>query len=932
MPKALYLEPGYATNWSMTKLFLNSPLGLTDESYSIFVSADGTILGHLYTGANNKSQFFATAVGTVKLVLRRNDNIDDNIKRLSYINSDTDQRINFYKSGTIEKHDYVDMEFEANPDPYTTYLKRARVFLPEFFQGVATLYVDNTVIGTEPLLRARTYYDPAYATLACGLGGTRTYTEIATLSDSREWGFKKFFIDQVSIIDTFLPHPRFILPDKVGITDLFELTSLRVSQITDWQFKPQYQVYFDEDGYGTLTQTNWTNRVRSFGVIKKSLTHWSGDFEVGDWSPDFIDEYNELFGSLYENNREGRGKAVSFHALILDNPITFTPQFTGFIRRTSWEDSILSIETKDVIKDLPNRNFVYDYANLGSVVKDKSWGQVKSIIGTMVIFDDFGESKYIERKEKGRSVLESIGYGMIGAAIGGIKGGWVGAGVGFVTGFAANLPTSDRIKGAHYEISDFNAIPDDVVSSGQKLKFFSGSICGIATNIKHPLYGLKEYIVKGGTFRNGIYATLSFADTSGIQIGDYIYSRLPIIYNGSPDEIIRSLLTGSNIDYPYSQDDFFGNWNNEISFLDYYSVGKIIDPTDDSTPFDELKELLGEIQLSFFINELNEFSIRAIRPLDILNTANVATYSQGINILDGFSFTKDTEEAVAGVRIYFNFTGKETGAFKEKYNSMLEIEFPESVPGAKWKEIESKWIYDTDTAKTTICRYKLHSAKGIDRIQIPTTLYGVRQVLTDLIRVSHETGSLTNRLFEIDGYEKSFDTSRVTLQGIDVQRTYGFGNCIWDTHPQDVSVIGTSGYSYQGYNTGTLINIGSLAKVLRSSDNLLLAYAPHDKFANFNNHILGFGTNSNLGVELFMIEEAAGGTLEHPSDYVKIKRGLFNTIRREFPIDTPIYSYGPAAIDQNTKRIKFEGNIATTFRVATTYGINLNLGTAFLFF
>ena len=44
---------------------------------------------------------------------------------------------------------------------------------------------------------------------------------------------------------------------------------------------------------------------------------------------------------------------------------------------------------------------------------------------------------------------------------------------------------------------------------------------------------------------------MALDDASKVNIGDYLYIRKPMLFAGSPNEIIKALLCGSNIDIPY---------------------------------------------------------------------------------------------------------------------------------------------------------------------------------------------------------------------------------------------------------------------------------------------------------------------------------------------------------------------------------------------
>jgi len=938
MPQAMNLEtPASGTHWSIYKFYLDKPIGLSANSYSIYVSADGTQLGHLYSGENVRSQFFATGLGTVSLRLRRNEVVDnDRIKR-KYTNFQDSTPRDFEESGTFAPFDAVNLEFISG-----TLLKRIRAYLPEFKSGEATYFLDRTIFGTEQLIRCRTYGESSYTTLKNGLVGTRLYSDTISFTETKtKAGYKKL-IDSFAISE-LIKYPHLNHPlEIVKITDSIEITSSRHATITDWQFKPSYKIYFDELSNDSYATTNWHGNVENFGAVSKSIKHWTGDFEVGNWNPQLNDPYNEIWGSLF-NNSEGRMKSISLSAMIHDRPFKFAPQFTGLINKIETSEGIISFEIKDKLKDLPYRNFIYDYQNIGSSNYAKQWGIIKRVFGTLIMFDDLGDVQYIERKQQGKTILESIFSGVIAAIPSAITGNWPGAAIGFSLGVVSNLPTNDKMVGGYYQIQDFNVIPDDIVKSGIKAKFYAGSISGIATNLNHPLVGVTEHSFSGGTFINGLYGTFSIDDTSEINVGDYVYVRRPIILAGSPNEVVKALLTGSNIDYPYTfetrvyspsptpggyglfidkESDFFSGWDNEWQMLSLINMNKIIEG-DNTKPFDEIKEIMRDLQVSFYIDENNKFAIRTIRPRAIINPTGIATYTESQNILSGFKYTKSVEEAKAGVRFYYDYIGENVGALKNGYNRKLEVKYPNAIVGVNtWDEIESKWIHSDEDAKEIVWRMRTNTEKGIDKAVIPTTLYGIINTVTDIIRVTHRNGSLTNHLFEIESYQKNFDDSIVEFTAIDAQRNYGYGNCQWSGTSGQATNTSLSGYSFKGM-IGSLSPIGSVSGTFHSFGSLVPILSSL-QLTLYQNHLLGFGNSATGNTEVCYFKGYYLGI-------ALLQRGMFNTIRRTYFPNTDIYDLGVASHD-NDGNILADKIAGVTFRLGTTTGISSNLGTSFRFF
>src|SRR5882672_11584024 len=198
-------------------------------------------------------------------------------------------------------------------DPFTIYLPKIRGTF-----GTTMLWVSE---------HGETYYDSAYATVACGSVSHRTVTDTMTMTDSKHRNDRWAQDDYLAITEGFRYNPRRYPVEKMPITDNVQYTSVRHGTITDWQFKPSYVVLFDVDNNGTFGTTIWDRQVIDYSNIRKSIKHWSGDIEVGNWTPQLADPYNELYGSMYTGGLEARMRNVMLSALINDTPNIFIPQF-----------------------------------------------------------------------------------------------------------------------------------------------------------------------------------------------------------------------------------------------------------------------------------------------------------------------------------------------------------------------------------------------------------------------------------------------------------------------------------------------------------------------------------------------------------------------------------------------------------------------------
>ena len=824
-----------------------------------------------------------------------------------------------------------------------TSFNRGTYFLPDIdvADGGTTLLFYGTG-------NPRAFTDANLNTVFAGTLAQRSTSESFTFTESKS---KKSYFTTTELAtckESVRFKPRRYPREYVRFGESRTITTLRHGTITDWNFMPRYSVVFDHDGDGTYGTTNWQTRIKSFGNLQKSTKHWTGEYQVGNWKPTFIDENNEIYGSTFSVGLESRMKGFGILAMVADKPLTYIPQFFGEINSFEWQDGLVTIEARDKLKDLANRNFVFDYANLGSSVNGKEWGRVLKVSGTLVMFNDFGDVRWIEAKTQHEDTWTQIARIGFSAVVGFIGGGPIGAGIGAANAYI-NSPSDSSVPG-YYKVTDYNAIPDNTVRSGQRVKFYSGSVNAIATNLSGPLANVKERSINGGKFNQGIYGTFDIDSTEDIKVGDYVYVRKPLVYFGNPDRVIKAILCGSNIDYPYSngsnyqsdgiigsnfisgrETDFSSNWNYEINTSILYALSKTIGVNTTSNPYREIKDLVAEILLSFYIDETDKFAIKSLRPKGLVSSGTEPNYQQNVNILSGFSFSKSIDDAIAGVRMYYQWKGEGIGAFNG-YNKLIEQSAHTSIRGiTAWGTILSDWLFIDDDAESVTSRMLTDRSLGVDRINLPTTLYGVINYVNDVIKVTHKTGNLTNQLFEIEGYSKNFDNSTVELTAINVNRSFGYGNAIWSGTSIPITTSLQSGFSYMGVGS-SLRRLGTISRAYspsfgtcNSTDTYMCwgGTIAEEMWKLTNNYIV-IGSLSGGFTEVIKLGDAVAWVRSGDQFIVnKITRGMFNTIPRRYYDGEPVYLLGPV------NDVSYYG---TLYNFGTTLNIGSNIGTAFKFF
>ena len=893
-----------------------------------------TVLGTFYypNGMDEldygKGLFYFGTAGTLRLRINKEGY---NFNKI-YLNDDA-QQINkaFSPSNAIERGDLLRFFFI---DRFLLESNILDIRLPNI---IGTVGETVLWIGT----KGETYYDSAYTQLACGYIGTRSISDSVTIVDADYKTSKIPISDDFGVWDNINYKPR-KFRDLVFARDTFELFSIKHQAATSWIFNPEYRVLIDLNNTGMYATTNWHNRIENYSSIDKAQKHWSGKYETSEWSPTFIDENNELLGSMYQEGYDVRDKTIMLRAKTTDTILTWNTQFTGKIKSTKWQNGKLNLTVNDELRNLVNRKFAFDYTCLGTVIDGIQYGIVKQVQGTYVYFDDKGQKSTIRRKSKIRPNYFNVAFNTVLGVVNGIAGNYPGMVINAGAVGVELSKSGEKLDSAYIQIQDDNLIADDTILGQTGVKFYPNAINGNAKNSNSQLYPLLEYNIVGGTFCYGLYATVNIEDTTGINVGDYIYIRKPLIYSGDPDTIIKNILTGSNIDYPYTRDvpngenlgyyyndgvlvapkpsDFNNNWNSELSAYDSLSLYKQIEFT--SNPFDEIKELIETCQLYFYIDGDNKFAVSSIDGKDILRQNNgLATYSDVFsNILKEFSYSKSTEDAYG--KLIYKYGYNSNNEFSRKKEFVNKYSQFEAIP----KTIESKWVQNDDDAYVLGYRAFQKYGTGYETISIPTTLYGLLNNVGDLIRVNHRTGSIVNKTFEIVAQEKDLDNNQITFEAENVEYINNQGLCEWGASFSALTINSKSGWSNIGILTslGTSPSIGNLGGSYNSYTTVISG--------------LGLGVLEN---HYFVIGSSNFGNIEIcacVNTYITsalIIRGLFNTISKPFgPLDK-LYDIGPIKLKSGYTEISREAllpNSLSHILFATTYEINPLIGTSFKFF
>lgn len=541
--------------------------------------------------------------------------------------------------------------------------------------------------------------------------------------------------------------------------------------------------------------TDWSRRLVSLPTISKSVENWSGQFETSAVTLELADTDGSV--SLRLGTRPF-GNPITLWSKVAQNPDYWSPVIGGHITGISRGRGITRVTFYDSFKNVYNSHFIPDYMGLATFIGTKLYGTVKDVIGSNVYIDDRGDIQLIRRKVQDESSGNWLGA-VVGAALGAITGAFTGGlapAIGAAAGFVGNIPAAGRDAKYeyYYKVNDFNAIPDGYIFGGQALKFSAATVSGVATSVYGPLYTIPRQRVRGGQFANGIYGTVELDDLlHGVAIGDYVYAELPLIYFGSPDDIIVNMLCGSNVSVRYEfPKDFCDDWFEQTSALRHIEAYSYVENFERGGVIEAIDSLCKEFGFTFYLDEGNKFAVRMLRQYDVYGSNVIGTVHETYNIVnDGVELSQDVNTSYSDI-VY---------RYKDTYiGNLYEQEVSIVTGAATWfggqhrvLEVNSKWIHDGFTGKYVAKRVARRYATVNPTIEFETSLYAVPVTLGEILNVtSWSTG--TNAKYEIVGYEKDFQNSvaKITAESADfLYKNRGF----FQLSPGNKSGLGQIEYS-----------------------------------------------------------------------------------------------------------------------------------------
>jgi hypothetical protein len=597
---------------------------------------------------------------------------------------------------------------------------------------------------------------------------------------------------------------------------------------------------------GTLT--NWHERVVSWGAIDRKVSSWEealsgggnrlaladtdmtlwGSFKGANgtnplWSVVEIESY--LGGPTGTYAYPGQGSDAKFGLFRFGDVRFGDILLSGIINKgriTQLEnqgDQII-LPLYDDILLLNNAKFVWDYTWIGSSVYNlfaygsgAKYGTIERILNATTITVE--ESIYDNIKGTLNTLFTNAKF----------------------ADYSNKWARSDSYGG----VASNSILPGDMLKFGSYL--LSDADAG-SVLVETPGFQVSKGAIFVDSNRSATFATISFTkELFDVKPGAWIYKRVPLKYEGNPAEVVRQMLIGSNTNIGYPSGSIsIPHLRAATSACSPAYVQKFIEDDSEGAVLKEIKELSQVFEARYFFDRSGQWVWSPYRPRLRDNIDGVSDWYDGgtvgantvatNNIVDNPRYMEQTEDVFTDFVMDYDFDHREDEeSLQYRGHCQLKRDDVSSRYNGyrNYRNIRTQWIGNRNDAIILGNRFLRNHATAVSRLDFDTSLYGLEQDLDDVVIISHRTGSISQRAFQVNSIGMSLDDDRINLTSEEMSdRHYksGFGYLMSGSNlNSEASATSTFGWSWPitvGPGThGTVhSNLGSLEVTLVLYDTL----------------------------------------------------------------------------------------------------------------
>ena len=254
----------------------------------------------------------------------------------------------------------------------------------------------------------------------------------------------------------------------------------------------------------------------------------------------------------------------------------------------------------------------------------------------------------------------------------------------------------------------------------------------------------------------------------------HFFQRL--VLKEEPGELFKAIVTGHCVEpiFNFTNDIDSSYYDESKRLTTFHTLRREVEVNEES-PLDVLKDLFVDLDSLFLATEDNKIGWIAYGPKDLQATIE----NVGTEDIVSSSYSNNVENAYNRFLLDYRYD-LESDEFQRQVD----------VKGDNWnreseilKHIKSKWITNDNEAKQLVIRLKRKFAKTSPRINITTSLEKTYWKIGTLISITDPNIGASNKRMQIIGYDIDFNSGLATWEGYDGEALFtklGFG--IWGSH------------------------------------------------------------------------------------------------------------------------------------------------------
>jgi hypothetical protein len=483
-----------------------------------------------------------------------------------------------------------------------------------------------------------------------------------------------------------------------------------------------------------------------------------------------------------------------------------TPLALGRVVQYDFRDNKVKLALNDGIEEVGNAQFIWDYDPLHATDSGAGtdfYGTVYNVVGSTIIIEESPDHDL-------RKTMNTI----------------------------QNKDVNRRSFTETWQrLGNLGVIGTDSLVNGDIIKFHKSALA--PTDAGSVLLTVPQYTVQSGSFfvndpagagntgeKAGTFGTIEFQTApQGVEKGMYLYKRKPLWYRGNPGQIVYDLLTGSNTNLRWNgstiNGTYFGAATKAVAQYDFEAL---IVNEGQGAVLDAIKQISEPLDAVFFFDRVGSFCWIPDRPrmrddADFVSDRYYGTVTGGTEGTNGnmwsAAWNQEIKDVLTDIVVNHDFNHFEDDSGRRFRGQVRRQNLNTATVFRGYRNtatLDSQWLRHYDDAVIVAERKLRKGSVAIPRYEFDTTLYGVESDLYQLLRLSHRTGSLRQKAFQITETQFNIDDDLIGLSLRDItdvyfERGYGYGE---DGALSSHAVSGTSrsGWGWAGVGSSGTIGTG----------------------------------------------------------------------------------------------------------------------------